>query len=201
MDLNTALFLIQDIALVVTIVGWIVTGSQQRTILRETRKYERLDRDLAVYRARMDKASEFTRGLMDAADKWGKLSRLAKALLDEGQASSFQVLSQQTGVYQEAMEAKRLPLQMLYDPQFRTLRDLLPPEIAKKLYDSLKASSSLTIKLIDNTYFMEPGDKNVADGVQQFSTQGLKIADSLVQTADLFADAFAALDRKLAKES
>ncbi|MBT7783490.1 MAG: hypothetical protein HN741_11285, partial [Anaerolineae bacterium] len=82
-DSQTVQIIIQDLALLVTIVGWIYTGAKQTALLRETRKYQRLDRDLAVYRSRMDKASELTRSMIEASDKWFKFAGLAKAFLDE----------------------------------------------------------------------------------------------------------------------
>jgi len=200
-DTQTALLIIQDLALLVTIIGWIYTGAQQRTILRETRRYERLDRDLSVYRTRMDKASELTRSLIETADKWAKLASFAKAMLDEGKAREFQALSFQLKLFQDAVETKRSPTIILYDPQFRTLRDLLAPEIAKKLYNSLKDSSSQIQVFVDKTYYMQPTDTDIDDQVRFIYEQGIKIADGLVLVADYFADAFAALDRKLTRDT
>ena len=196
-DSQTIQIIIQDIALLVTIVGWIYTGAKQTALLRETRAYQRLDRDLAVYRGRMDKASELTRSLIDASDKWFKLASLAKAYLDEGKASEFQTASLKSEVYQGAMESKIQLAYILYDPQFRTLRDLLTPDISKKLYTLLKSSSSEIVDFVDKTYFMEPNDRNIVDKVQYVASQAKKIGESLTNVADNFADAFALLDQKL----
>jgi hypothetical protein len=199
-DSQTVQIIIQDLALLVTIVGWIYTGAKQTALLRETRKYQRLDRDLAVYRSRMDKASELTRSMIEASDKWFKFAGLAKAFLDEDKASEFQAASQKSEVYQGAMESKLHLALILHDPQFRTLRDLLSPDISENLYAMLRSSSSKIVDFIDATYFMEPTDKNIVDKVKYVASQAQQIGESLTSVADKFADAFAVLDQKLSNE-
>jgi hypothetical protein len=198
-DGQTAVLVLQIITFLVTIVGWIYTGAQQKSILRESRQYQRKDRDLAVYRARMDRASELTKSLIETSDKWYLLASLAKATIDEGKTQEFQALG--FSLLQQAVGTRINLAFILYDPQFRTLRDILRPEVAKKLYDSLKTSSSQIQVFHDNTYYMQPTDPNIKDKVRLVFEDGKKIGDKLVATADLFADAFAELDQSLTKDT
>jgi len=198
-ELQTALLVIQDLALLITIIGWIYTGGQQRSLLRETRRYQRMDRDLSAYRARMDKASELTASLVTSSDWWYKLAALAKATLDENKPREF--FASGLRLIAEAARTKLQLAVILYDPQFRTLRDLLPENVAKEVYDSLKSSASRVQAFHEQTYDMEPTDPDLEQRLDTVYREGKEIGDTLVAVADKFADAFAFLDRTLTQES
>ncbi|HLE03590.1 MAG TPA: hypothetical protein VI729_03130 [Anaerolineales bacterium] len=197
-ELQTALLLIQDLALLVTIIGWIYTSGQQRDLLRETRQYQRMDRDLSVYRTRMERASQLTASLIMSSDWWFKLASLAKATIDDHRPQEFFRHSEQLTA--EGFKTKPQLALILYDPQFRTLRDLLPEAIGKKIYDSLKASSLRIQAFHEKTYSMEPSSPTLIQQLTFVHEEGKEIGDALVTAADLFADAFAYLDRQLTKQ-
>jgi hypothetical protein len=197
-ELQTGLLIIQDIALLVTIVGWIYTGGQQRDLLRETRQYQRMDRDLSVYRTRMEKASQLTASLIMSSDWWYKLASLAKACIDDHRPQEF--FRHSEPLLAEGFKTKPQLALILYDPQFRTLRDLLPEAIGKKIYDSLKASSLKIQGFHEKTYSMEPSSPTLIQQLTFIHEEGKEIGDDLVTAADQFGDAFAYLDQQLTKQ-
>jgi hypothetical protein len=199
LDTQKWLLIFQIITFLVTVVGWFFTGSQQRSILRETRLYQKKDRDLVVNRTRMERASGFTKSLIESSDNWYKLAGLAKATLDDGKPQAFQSLA--LPLLQKATLTSTEIAVILHDPQFRTLRNLLPPEIDKKLYDALKASSTSVVAFNLKTYNMHPTDQNIADQVKFVYEEAARIGDEIVEVADRFADAFAMLDKELTHES
>jgi len=198
-ELQTTLLVIQLLALLVTIVGWSYTGSQQRGLLRESREYQRADRDISTYRARMERASHLTESLITSSDWWYKLASLAKATLDEKQPAQF--FSRGLELIAEAARTRLHLAIILYDPQYRTLRDLLPEGIAKRIYDALKSSSVRVQAFHETTYWMVPTDPDILRQLDFVYNEGKAIEDDLVAVADTFADAFAFLDRTLTKEN
>ena len=167
--------------------------------ITRTRDYQRRDRDLAVYRARMDRASELTKSLITTSDSWYKLSSLATATLNEKKTQEFQSLAMPL-IKETAFSRINLAI-ILFDPQFRTLRDLLRPSLGEKLYTSLKDSTKRITSFNEKTYNLLPSDPDIVDQVQFISVEGKIIGDELVSVANGFADAFAALDNELTKES
>lgn len=185
------------ITVLVTIVGWIFTGSQQLTIVRETRKYQRKDRDLAIFRIRMDKASELTKALVLNGNKWMSLSSLAFAILDldikDIQSQEENLLS----IYKEVGETRSNIHFIIYDPQYRALRNLLEKRSAEKLDAALKESALQTQSFFSKTMNIDFSNPNIKTDIKYISEEAKNIGYKLIDVTNLFANAFAELDTLL----
>ncbi len=198
-NLNYQILILQFATLAATVVGWLFTAARQAAILRVTHEYQRKDRELAVHRARMDRATNVTKTIIEASDHWFKLASLAMATRDNGQASEFQ---QFAGPLLRDVTISKLNLAViLYDPQFRALRKLLDPNANMKISDSLIATEKASRVFFNRYYHMQPTDPDIDKQVQNVLDDSRDIADKLVEAASAIADSFATLDQHLAESS
>ncbi len=87
---------------------------------------------------------------------------------------------------------------VLYDPSFRSMRDLLPEDHAKRLFDSLKGSSEQAAAFHAWATGINPLTPRLSDVLKEAANRALEVARGMIRTADMFADAFAVLDKRLA---
>ena len=188
------------ITLIVTALGWLVTWRTQRAIQKQARGYQRRDRDLAVYRARMEKASQLTRTLLENSDHYYKFSALAKTALGLGRSG---VQFFQSAGLELLQERPRIRLEMtmiLYDPEYRTLRDLLPERISKPVYDGVRNHAKGASDFSARAENIDWNGPNVQVDIQYLEQKGAELGDELTELADKFGDAFAHLDVILRSE-
>jgi len=177
------------ISTIVTAAGWIFTASVQRKILRETAKYQHLERELAVFRERLALVRGITSGLLDQSNVYMQLIAM---FLSPG--FDFE----EAGKLIAAEAPKTIALaKVLYDPAFRRMRDLLPEDHAKRLIDSLKNSSDQAAAFHAWAVGLDPLTPNLRALLNEAADRAIAVARGMIRTADMFADAFAVLEKRL----
>ena len=86
---------------------------------------------------------------------------------------------------------------VLYDPSFRSLRDLLPGDHSKRVYDSLKESSDMAVAFHAWAGTLSPRTPNLPEALTDAANRAIAVARAMIRTADVIADAFAILDKRL----
>jgi len=179
------------ISSIVTIIGWAVTAHIQLRILRETRKSQQLERELAVFRERMATVRDITSTLLEESASYHEL--IAMLVSGHFNFDTGANLIQQ-------LNTKGLELaKSLYDPAFRSIRDLLPEEHAERLYNQLKKASEMGAAYHASAVGINPLTPRLDEVLRESANQALEVSKQLIKTADMFADAFAFLDKTLAK--
>ena len=175
----------------ITILGWAVTACIQWRILRETRKSQRLERELAVFRERLTTVRNITSTLLEESALYLELiTMLVSSHFDFDTGANLI----------QKLNTKGLELaKNLYDPAFRSIRDLLPEEHAKRLYNQLKKASEMGTAYHASAVGLNPLTPRLEEALRQSANQALEVSKQLIKTADMFADAFAFLDRTLAE--
>jgi len=159
--------------------------------LRETTTSQQLERELAVFRERLATIRGFTSTLLDESASYHELIAM---LLSRG--FDFEKAAKLI----ERMNAKTLELaKILYDPAFRAIRDLLPPDHSKRVFDQLKKASDEAAAYHASAVAINPLTPNLATALRDSADRALQVSRELIRTADMFADAFAVLDKNLAE--
>jgi len=177
------------ISTLVTAAGWIYTGSVQRRILRETTKSQRLERELAVFRERLALVRGITDGLLEQSNLYMKLVAMFLAPGFDFEEAGALLLNEGPSTFQ-------VP-KVLYDPSFRSLRDLLPGDHSKRVYDSLKESSDMAAAFHAWAGTLSPLTPNLPEALTDAANRAIAVARAMIRTADVIADAFAILDKRL----
>jgi hypothetical protein len=179
-----------SITALVTIVGWIYTATVQYRILRETKKSQSLERELAVFRERLTTIRNITSALIERGMYYIELeSRIRTGLFDFDKEAAI-------------MESKRSNeadfRKALYDPSFRSIVSLLPEQEGNEL-------NSQYLKTIDSTIgFKSVAGKlnrltpNINASLSALADQAHEISRQYFDTAESFAVTFAILDKNLA---
>lgn len=191
--------IIQLTTLAATVFGWFYTAIRQRAILQETREYQRKDRELTTSRARMDKATSLTKSIIEASDHWYKLAAFAQATVDEGAAKQFQSMAEP--LLRNASFSKLNLAVIMYDPQFRSLRNQLDKSVSEKIGRALVASEEKIKEFFAQTYWMQATDSDVDEKVKFIAEAAGGIGHSLVEAANELSNAFASLDESLARNA
>jgi hypothetical protein len=179
------------ISTLVTSAGWIFTASVQRRILKETTKSQQLERELAVFRERLATVRGMTSTLLDQSASY-------HALVSQLLAPGFDF--DEGAVLIQQLNAKGLELsKILYDPAFRAVRDLLPPDHSKRIFDQLKKATDVGAAYHTSAVALSPLTPNLSAALRGSAQHALQVSRELIRTADMFADAFAVLDKNLAK--
>jgi hypothetical protein len=187
----------EDIALIalvistlVTIIGWGVTARLQHRILIETNKAQRIEREVAVFRERLATVRTITTTLIDQMSLYAELVAMALT-------GTFNL--QEGGALIKRLNEKGLELvKALYDPQFRAIRDLLPEDRSKLIYDQLKKATDLSSRFHADAVPLGTAKPITPDSLLELATRALDVSREFTVTANLFADAFAVLDSDLA---
>ena len=179
------------VSTLVTAAGWIFTASVQRRILRETTKSQQLERELAVFRERLATVRGITSALLDQSASYHEL--IAQLLapgfdFDEGASLIRQLVT-------KGLELAKV----LYDPAFRAIRDLLPEAHSKRIFDQLKKATDSGTAYHTSAAALNPLTPNLSVALRESAEHALQVSRELIRTADMFADAFAVLDKNLAK--
>jgi hypothetical protein len=177
------------ISTLVTIIGWLYTASVQRTILAETAKHKDLERELGVFRIRLETIRGITSLLIEQSSLYHKI--IAMVITS---TFTFEV----GGDIVAELNKKGLELgKLLYDPAFRSLRDQLPEEHAKLLFDQLKGTTDSATEFHTLAASVTPATPDLPDRLDSLAEKALSVARQMISTAGMFADAFAALDKRL----
>ena len=190
MSAETIALIALAVSTIVTIIGWTVTGKLQRRILDETNKAHRIDREVAVFRERLATVRSITSTLLDQVSLYAELVAMALSgtfNLEEG------------GELIKRLNGKSLDLvKSLYDPEFRAIRDLLPEEHSKTVYDQLKKATDLSTKFHAEAVGLGTAKLINTTSLQELASGALAVLREFTISANLYADAFAILDRDLA---
>ena len=174
----------------ITIVGWGVTALIQQRILKQTNKTQRIEREVAVFRERLSTVRGITSTLLDQVGLYSQLV----AMVLSGQfnlVEGGQIIAQ--------LNTKGLDLsKLLYDPAFRAIRDLLQEEHSKRLFDQLKKAADLGAQFHADAAPLGTMKPVTPANLQSLASGALAVSEEFVSTANLFADAFAVLDKSLA---
>lgn len=184
------------LTLTITVIGWFVVWRTQKAIQREAHDYQRRDQNLGVYQARMEKASQITRTLIEASDAYYQLAALAEVGMELG-LDFFKRGPLSIGATQKA----RLELAIiLYDPEFRTLRDLMPEEHRKKVYGHLVDYAKRVQEFSARAQNLELNSPDLEQEIRYIRDESAAIGDDVVAIADEFGDVLAHLDKLLATD-
>lgn len=175
---------------IVTILGWLYTAYNQQKILEETRKSQNLDRELAVFRERLEIIRGITATLLDLRTPYIELF----ASIQSGQfAFETGVLTLQNGNTHDQDFLK-----ILYDPAFRSMLELLPEEKCQGVYDQLEKVRKMISDFHVSAVGPPPGAQGFSARLSMRANSARLIAEELIKTANLLADEFAFLDKSLA---
>jgi hypothetical protein len=109
---------------IITAVGWGITTIVQFIILRKTKQTQDLDRELAVFRERLNTIKKINSSLIALTTPYLKLTTLFYSnhfTFEEGRK------------IMEEMKTESTLGEILYDPEYRMLQNLLPKEKADML--------------------------------------------------------------------
>lgn len=174
----------------ITIIGWTVTAFIQKRILKETKKNQQLERELAVFRERIKTVQGIISYLIDASMSYMKLTvmlRSGRFNFEEG-----------TKLLQALDEKDREFTKTIFDPTYRSIRDLLPKAVAESLGDQLTYTLDLLEKFHTSQIGLKARISNLNSVLQDSGEKAYEISQQLMKTADIFAAAFAYLDKILA---
>ena len=190
MSAETIALIALAVSTLVTSIGWLVTGRLQHRILKEANKAQRIEREVAVFRERLTTVRTITSTLLDQMSLYVELVAMVLSgtfNLNEGGALILR------------LNEKSLDLvKILYDPQFRAIRDLLPEDHSKTVYDQLKKATDLSSKFHADAVPLGTVKPITAANLQELAARALAVSREYIVTANLFADSFAVLDRNLA---
>ena len=159
--------------------------------MRETTKSQQLERELAIFRERLATIRGFTSILLDESASYHELIVMLRSRTFDFEKGTKLI---------ERMNAKSLELaKVLYDPAFRAIRDLLPPEHSKRVNDQLQKASDEAAAYHASAGTLNPLNPNLATALRDSADQALQVSREMIRTADMFADAFAVLDKNLAE--
>jgi hypothetical protein len=179
-----------SISSLITVVGWGVTAYIQHRILNETTKAQQIERDVAVFRERLSTVRSITGTLLDQTSLYAQLVALAlsgRFNLGEG------------GAIITSLGAKGLELaKLLYDPSFRAIRDLLPEEHSRLVFEQLNKAAESAAKFHAEAAPLGTAIPFSPENLQSLASRALGLVKEFTATANLFADAFAVLDKSLA---
>lgn len=187
----------EDIALLglalsslITIVGWGATAVIQQRILKQTNKAQRIEREVAVFRERLSTVRAITSSLLD---QMGLYTQLVAMVLS-GQFNKIE-----GGRIIGQLNTKGLELfKLLYDPGFRAIQGLLPEEHSKLIFDQLKKATDLVTQFHAEAAPLGSTKPITPAYLQSLAAGAMAVSREFVTTANMFADAFAVLDRNLA---
>ena len=178
------------ISTIVTIVGWAVTVATQMRILRETQKSNQLERELAVFRERLATVRGITSTLLELSTSYHELIAMFASSHFDFEAGARLMTT---------LNAKSLKLaKILYDPGFCSIRDLLPAEQAEQIYEQFENASDLAAEFHAKATAINPLNRALDTALRESASRALGVSRLFIQTANMFADTFAVLDRKLA---
>ncbi|MFQ5944160.1 MAG: hypothetical protein ACE5JF_11455 [Anaerolineales bacterium] len=144
----------------------------------------------------MEKASQITRTLIEASDAYSQLASLAEVGMELG-LDLFSCGPLTIGATQKA----RLELAIiLYDPEFRTLRDLMPEEHRKKVNGHLVDNAKRVQEFSARAQNLEPDTPDLEQEIRHIHNESAAIGDDVVGIADESGDVLAHLDKLLATD-
>lgn len=173
----------------VTMLGWWYTATMQRKLLEESQKSHNLDRELAVFRARLAIIRGTTATLLDLVESYAQLF----ALIQTGQ---FTLESGATAFGSDT--SSRELMKVLYDPGFRSMIKLLPDQDHEAIQNRLENMTAMLAGFHANNLGLSPLAPDYAKRLNKMSADALAITNELKYVADLLADKFAFLDSALA---
>jgi len=192
---------VEFFTLFVTVVGWLVVYRTQKSIQEQARNYQRRDRDLSVYRARMGKASRLTRTLIETSDIYYKFGSLADATAGEGAVGETFFRIQGEVLIREVPKAALELAIILYDPEYRVLRNLLAElneEKSKELYSGIRAQAAKAADFSTRAGAIKWGGESVQEDLEYLAEKGHELGDEQTALANIAGDGFARLDEVLA---
>jgi hypothetical protein len=156
---------------------------------------------LNVYRSRIEKVSEGTRALIIYGDNVYKFGSLAHSVIQGDPWNDHMGKI----IMNDLIKARLERDIVLYDPQFRTLRDNLPEHIGESLYSDIRALVPLANEMHDLLPLIDETDPNnfPNDFVALMASiylECVRIGDYVVELTNTFSNAFAHVDRLMAGE-
>jgi hypothetical protein len=176
----------------VTILGWAITASVQRRILKETLKGQQLERELAIFRERLAMVRGITSTLLDQSASYNELIVIIVSGHFDFEKGAKLIQSLNVKAFELA--------KILYDPALRSIRDLLPKDNAEGLYNQLKMTNEMIATYHASAAGLNPFTPKLDVALHDFADQALEISRQLIKTANMFADGFAFLDKTLATD-
>lgn len=188
MEILTIIALI--ISTTVTIWGWIYTSNAQRKILAATRKSQNLDRELAVFRERLNVIRGINATLIDLTEPYSQLY----ALINSGQ---FTMDTGSAALQSGGTSAQDL-YKILYDPAFRSMLEMLPDSNCDAVYAKMENMRRMISEFHASALGLYPSNPDFGAKLAVLSSGAFSVVHELKSTAELLANEFAFLDKSLA---
>ncbi|MCX6643736.1 MAG: hypothetical protein NT043_00805 [Candidatus Bathyarchaeota archaeon] len=176
------------ITTIITILGWGITALIQIIILRKSTKSQQLERELAVFRERLKTIKRINSSLIASATPYLKLATLF--------FSDHFTFEQGNEIVQEMKDSSTLS-EILYDPEFQMLQNLLSKERADILDSQLVKIGSLGSTFFNASSQLSPLNLNPAI-LQKLGQDAINIVRELTNTAKMFSEEYSILDKNLA---
>jgi hypothetical protein len=181
------------LTVLVTIIGWIYTASVQNTILRETQKAHNLNREIIVFRERLNTIKDITSKLVSQSASYNELATLIKS----GRFRIENIVDMLNRLVNENFEITKY----FVDPMYRSICKLLSDKDFERLGKQVGKLLD-SIDLLD-TYKMNlnPLPSQLDQGLIIIADQAESISGEMMDTANIFADLFADLDKHISSDS